>query len=125
MLLCIRKDPLHGIPYSLPIFQESGPTAVQGLGGPELGLGTKGLSGSVCSCPEWGSLETKEASPVSQAHRAAIFALFSYILCIPSAFHLSNLCSFAGLCSAQSLGAFIGRKECPQFWDRNDNVFFT
>lgn len=62
MFLCVRKNPLHGIPYSLPIFQESGPTAVQGLGGPELGLGAKGLSGSACSCPEWGSLEAKAAS---------------------------------------------------------------
>ena len=30
MLLCIGKKPLHGIPYSRPISQESGPTAVQG-----------------------------------------------------------------------------------------------
>lgn len=46
------------------------------------------------------------------AHGGAIFALFSWVLCIPSAFRLSNLHSFAGLCSTQSLGAFIGRKEC-------------
>lgn len=38
--------------------------------------------------------------PVPMAHGGAIFALFSWVLCIPSAFRLSNLHSFAGLCSA-------------------------
>ena len=49
VLPCVSRDPLHRLPYSLPIFQEPGPTAGRGLGSPELGLGASALSGSVCS----------------------------------------------------------------------------